>query len=86
MSVPKHRKNKSRVRTKRSHQALKVAKPNLCLKCGTPVKPHTACSACGDYKGKKVLKTKTDVIMKRTEKKKKVEEKDKKKMRDLKNK
>ena len=86
MSVPKHRKNKSRVRTKRSHQALKTVKPNLCKNCGVPVKPHTACSACGDYKGRKVLKTKTDVVVKREEKRKKQEEKDKKKMQSLKNK
>lgn len=66
--------------------ALKTTKPNLCTKCGAPVKPHTACAACGDYKGKKVLKTKTDVVMKREEKRKKQEEKEKQKMNALKNK
>lgn len=86
MCVPKHRKNKSRVRTKRSHHALKTSKPNTCAKCGAAVKPHRACTACGDYKGKKVIATKTDVVLKREEKRKKQEEKDKKKMNALKNK
>jgi large subunit ribosomal protein L32 len=86
MSVPKHRKNKSRVRTKRAHHALKTSKAPVCSKCGAPRKPHTACPSCGDYKGKKVIATKADIQMKREDKRKKREEKDKQKMRDLKNK
>jgi len=66
--------------------ALKVEKPNVCAKCGAPVKQHIACAACGDYKGKKVLRTKTDLTLKREEKRKKQEIKDKEKMASLKNK
>ena len=28
----------------------------LCAKCKEPVLPHRACSACGYYKGREVLK------------------------------
>ncbi|KKR04756.1 MAG: 50S ribosomal protein L32 [Parcubacteria group bacterium GW2011_GWC2_39_14] len=86
MPLPSFRRNKSHVRRRRSHMALKVEKPNVCAKCGAPVKQHIACAACGDYKGKKVLRTKTDLTLKREEKRKKQEIKDKEKMASLKNK
>jgi large subunit ribosomal protein L32 len=86
MSVPKHRKTHSKTRMGRSHDALKVGTPNLCSKCKVPVKPHTACKECGFYKGKQVLKTKSDVLLKRETKRKKQEQKDKEKMQKLKNK
>lgn len=86
MPLPSFRRNKSHVRRRRSHEALIVEKPNLCAKCGAPVKQHIACSACGEYKGRKVLRTKTDVKVLREEKHKKQEIKDKEKMASLKNK
>ncbi len=86
MPLPSFRRNKSHVRRRRSHMALKVVKPNVCTKCGAPVKPHIACAACGDYKGRKVVRTKTDVTLMREEKRKKQEAKDKEKMASLKNK
>jgi len=86
MSVPKHRKNKSRVGMKRSHHALKPIKPILCPKCQSPILAHRACSACGFYKGKQVIKTKADVTLKRDAKRKKKEQKDKDRMAKLKNK
>jgi large subunit ribosomal protein L32 len=86
MSVPKHRKNKSRARTKRSHHAIKTTTVNFCVKCGYAIKPHTACSNCGDYKGRKVIATKEDVLIKRDDKRKKIEAKEKAKMQQLKNK
>ena len=86
MSVPKHRKNKSRVRTKRSHHALKTAKPILCPKCKAPIVAHRVCKECGYYKGKQVVKTKADLTIKRDEKRKKREQKEKERMAALKNK
>ncbi len=86
MSVPKHRKTHSKTRMGRSHEAIKTQKANACANCGAPVPAHTACKACGQYKGKKVLSTKADLMLKRTEKRKKQEAKEKEKMAKLKNK
>jgi len=86
MPVPAHRHNKSKVRRRRSHDALQIVKPNLCSKCGQAKLSHIACPACGFYKGRQVIKTKEDVILKRTEKRKKMEAKQKEKMQSLKNK
>lgn len=59
MSVPKKRRTKSSVGKRRSHQALKKLKLNDCPKCKQAILPHTACSFCGYYKGREVIKIKT---------------------------
>lgn len=52
MAVPKRRKSKSKVRTKRAHHA--IGKPNLvpCSNCRAFILPHRICPMCGFYKGK----------------------------------
>jgi len=70
----------------RSHEALKVKKAPTCPKCNNPIKPHRACSECGYYKGKQIMRSKADVALKREEKRKKQEQKEKEKMAKLKNK
>ena len=67
MANPKKRRTKSAVGRNRAHLALKKSTLNSCSKCGKAVKPHTACSFCGSYKGKVVLKVKG---VKKTTKKK----------------
>lgn len=60
MPVPKKRRSHARTRT--YHAAWK-AKPKatlVCVNCGAPVLPHTICSTCGYYGGKKVMVTKTE--------------------------
>ncbi len=86
MSVPAHHLSKSRVRNRRSHHAIKTDKAQLCPKCQAPIKPHHACNSCGTYKKKQVIATKADVMLKRQEKRKKLEQKEKEKMASLKNK
>ena len=86
MALPAHRISKSKTRKRRSHENLKINKPNFCSHCGTPVKDHSVCTTCGYYKGKKILQTKTDRSLKRDEKRKKREAKEKEKMQILKNK
>ncbi|MFA5420958.1 MAG: 50S ribosomal protein L32 [Patescibacteria group bacterium] len=61
MSVPKKRKTSSSTRQQRSHHSLKKQTLNSCPKCGQAVMPHTACSFCGNYKGRVVLKIKDKV-------------------------
>ncbi|MCC6275694.1 MAG: 50S ribosomal protein L32 [Leptospiraceae bacterium] len=52
MAVPKRRRSKSKVRSRRAHQA--IGKPNLvpCQNCGSFIQSHRVCPACGFYKGK----------------------------------
>jgi len=85
MSVPAHHLSRSRVRSRRSHHALKTVQAQLCPKCQAPIAGHCACSSCGYYKGKQVVASKADVTLKRAEKRKKLEQKEKAKMASLKN-
>lgn len=54
MANPKKRKTHSATRKGRAHLALKKTVLNKCPKCGAAVKPHTACSECGTYRGRTV--------------------------------
>ncbi|HJP14631.1 MAG: 50S ribosomal protein L32 [Nitrospinota bacterium] len=58
MALPKTRHSQTRGRKRRTH--WKVAKPavSVCSNCETPVLPHRVCTACGFYKGQKVLAVK----------------------------
>lgn len=55
MSVPARKKSRSSVRRRRSHDSLKAVNVNECENCKTPVKPHHACTSCGQYKGRQVV-------------------------------
>jgi len=59
MSVPKKRRTPSSKGNRRSHHALDKIKVNKCPKCGEPIQPHRACSACGAYKGREAIKIKS---------------------------
>ena len=85
MGLQAHRRTHSKSRMQRAHHALKKVKAILCPKCAAPIKAHTACPACGYYNSRKVLATKEDVLVKRTDKRKKKEAKEKAKMASLKN-
>ncbi|PKM91047.1 50S ribosomal protein L32 [Candidatus Falkowbacteria bacterium HGW-Falkowbacteria-1] len=61
MSVPKKRKTSSSTKQQRSHHSLKKQTLGSCPKCGQAVRPHIACSFCGTYKGKAVLKVENKV-------------------------
>lgn len=56
MAVPKKRTTSSRQGARRSHDALKAPQYNKCPNCGKPILTHRACSHCGKYDGKQVLK------------------------------
>lgn len=59
MTIPKKRHTSSKVARRRSHHALKKIKLTTCKKCGKAIMPHRACSFCGSYDGKEVIKIKT---------------------------
>lgn len=58
MAVPK-RKTSSARQNKRRSNVWKISEPALvkCPKCGELTAPHKACSNCGYYKGREVIKT-----------------------------
>ncbi|MFA5109310.1 MAG: 50S ribosomal protein L32 [Patescibacteria group bacterium] len=65
MANPKKRKTHSGTRKSRSHLALKKVTLNKCPKCAQAVRPHTACPACGYYKGKEIRKVKIKTAKKK---------------------
>ncbi|MBW3538488.1 50S ribosomal protein L32 [Candidatus Parcubacteria bacterium] len=56
MAVPKKRTTRSAQGQRRSHDALGAAVVTACASCGKATRPHRACTACGMYRGRKVLK------------------------------
>ena len=56
MANPKKRKSKSATGTNRAHLALSKITLNKCTHCGKAKQPHIACSFCGYYRGRQVLK------------------------------
>ena len=59
MSVPKKRRTRGSVKRRQSHDSLKKQTLAKCTQCNKAVKQHTACSFCGFYKGKEVIKVKS---------------------------
>jgi large subunit ribosomal protein L32 len=49
------RHNRSQVRQRRSHHALKPANLTKCSNCGALRRPHHMCQACGFYRGRMVI-------------------------------
>jgi len=44
-----------RLRTRKAANRWHAPKLSKCPQCGAPVAGHTACGACGYYKGKQIL-------------------------------
>ncbi len=58
MAVPKRKKGRSRVHSRRSSND-KIAAParSVCPQCGEVMLPHRVCANCGYYHGREVLET-----------------------------
>ncbi|NLD98475.1 MAG: 50S ribosomal protein L32 [Fibrobacter sp.] len=54
MAVPKKHHSSARRDRRRSHLALKPAKPVLCSHCKQPKAAHRVCNNCGYYAGMEV--------------------------------
>ena len=54
MAVQQNKKSKSRKGMRRAHHKVAVPSVILCT-CGEPNLPHSACAACGTYRGRQVL-------------------------------
>lgn len=71
MAVPKRKVSRSRRDKRSANKGLDPQTVNLCFSgsCnGTPKLPHHVCPECGFYRGVKVVKTKTERVLVRTEK------------------
>lgn len=56
MAQPKRRWSKARTGLKRSTWKLRTQNLVKCTHCHEVIKQHTACPACGYYKGKEAVK------------------------------
>lgn len=59
--VPVKHHTSSKVRRRRSQQALKKIVLAVCANCGSPVLPHHYCGNCGFYRGRQVKETKLEI-------------------------
>ena len=56
MAVPFRRTSKTKKKMSRTHLKKKVGAITTCSKCGAAIRPHRACTKCGNYKNENVLK------------------------------
>ena len=55
MAVPFRRTSKTKKRMRRTHLKKEVGAVTSCPKCGASLRPHRACTKCGNYKNENVL-------------------------------
>lgn len=67
MPVPKRKRSRARRDKRFANKGIKPQSVASCANCNEPVMTHQACSSCGHYKGRKVLATKADRVVKRVE-------------------
>ena len=62
MATPKRKTSHARKGNRRAHYlgALKAPSIASCPKCGEAVQSYCACSSCGYYRGRKVIKVAAD--------------------------
>ncbi len=65
MPVPKRKRSKARRDKRFANKGIKPKAITGCQTCQSPIAPHTVCKECGYYKGKKILRTKTDRMYER---------------------
>ena len=56
MAVPFRRTSKTKKNMRRTHLKKEVGALTTCPNCGASIRPHRACTKCGNYNGKNVLK------------------------------
>jgi large subunit ribosomal protein L32 len=55
MAVPARRTSKTKKRMRRTHLKKEVGSITTCSKCNAPIRPHRACTKCGNYNNENVL-------------------------------
>ena len=56
MAVPFRRTSKTKKKMRRTHLKKTVGALTTCPKCGATLRPHRACTKCGNDNGKEVIK------------------------------
>lgn len=59
-AVPFRRVSKTAKRQRRTHLKKEAPTTVVCKQCGAPIALHRACTKCGYYKGKEVIKIKEE--------------------------
>ena len=63
MAVPKKKTSKGkRDQRRKSNWKLTLPEITTCPECGAKIAPYTACSTCGKYKGRQVVKIKVKKV------------------------
>jgi large subunit ribosomal protein L32 len=65
MPVPKRKTSKSRRDKRQSCKFIRPKAFTACSNCSEPLSTHTLCRLCGFYKGRKVLLTRQDRLLRR---------------------
>ncbi len=60
MAVPKRKHSRSRRDKRSANKGIRPRAIGKCETCQVAIGAHQACTACGYYKGVKVLRTKSD--------------------------
>ncbi len=60
MAVPKKKTTKAKRDQRRAHWKVTLPEIAKCPSCGAIVRPYHVCTACGQYKGKQILKQKEE--------------------------
>jgi large subunit ribosomal protein L32 len=68
MSTPTQKHTKSRKNIRRGALHLKKISLGVCPKCKKPVRPHTACAFCGNYKGTSAVKVRVPKSLRKSKK------------------
>ena len=56
MAGPFRRTSKTKKNMRRTHLKKEVGALTKCSKCGATIRPHRACTKCGNYKNNEVIK------------------------------
>ncbi len=66
MPVPKRKRSRQRRDKRFANKGLAIGQFGLCSNCDAPQLSHQICKDCGFYKGRKVLTTKAERMVKRS--------------------
>ena len=67
MPVPKRKRSRARRDKRFANKGMQIKSFTTCPNCDEAIMTHQACLACGHYKGRKMLITKSDRAVKRAE-------------------
>ena len=60
MAVPKRKKSKSKIRSRKASHTRRTVAAQTCPNCGASQEPHRVCGSCGHYRGRQVLSVEVD--------------------------